>query len=262
MWKSTLPRPPVATPAPPLDTGVGVLDRAIAIIDAVDRGAVTLAEVTVATGISRTTAHRLLRSLERHAFLTRDRDAGYRLGPHLGRLARETDGPWPWQLLAHGPLARLADATGESAQLYVREGDARICVEAVESSNELRTSVPVGARLPLTAGSAGKVFLTWMAAADRERLVAQAVPLTRTTPTGKALAAELAAIRDRGWASSAGEREEGVGSISVPILGDEDRPLAVVSISGPVSRVGGTDPAPFLGAVGIAALEIGASAGV
>jgi DNA-binding IclR family transcriptional regulator len=257
-----LPGPPAPAPSLPLDTGVGVLDRAVAILDAVDRGAATLAEVTGATGISRTTAHRLLRSLERHAFLSRDRGSGYRLGPHLGRLAGDADRSLPWHLLAHGPLARLAETTGESAQLYVREGDARICVEAVESSNELRTSVPVGATLPLTAGSAGKIFLAWMSPAAQRRLVSDAAALTPNTPTGEALAGELAAIRERGWASSAGEREEGVGSISVPILDDDGSPLAVVSVSGPVTRVGGTDPAPFLGAVGIAAMEIGASAGL
>jgi DNA-binding IclR family transcriptional regulator len=256
----TVPDTPAAASPSPLDTGVGVLDRSVAILDAVDRGARTLAEVVGATGLSRTTAHRLLQALERHALLSHERGAGYRLGPHLARLASGPLHAMPWRELARGPLARLAKATGESAQLYVREGDVRICVEAVESANELRTSVPVGARLPLSAGSAGKVFLAWTSAADRERLVEDASALTRRTPTGAKLTRELATVRSRGWAASAGEREDGVGSVSVPVLGSGGEPLAVVSISGPVTRVGGAAAAPQLDAVRTAAHEIEAAA--
>jgi DNA-binding IclR family transcriptional regulator len=254
-----LPGTPSAPPPPIADTGVGVLDRSVSILDAIDRGARTLAEVVTDTGLTRTTAHRLLQALARHAFITRERGSGYRLGPHLARLAAGSVGAMPWRELARGPLERLAAATGESAQLYVREGDARVCVEAVESANELRTSVPVGARLPLTAGSAGKVFLAFASAADRERLIENAAPLTRRTPVGAKLARELGTVRDRRWATSAGEREDGVGSVSVPVRSTGDDPLAVVSISGPISRVGGSRPGPHLDAVRAAAQEIEAA---
>jgi DNA-binding IclR family transcriptional regulator len=253
----TLPDAPGAPPPRIADTGVGVLDRSVAILDAVERGARTLAEVVGATGLSRTTAHRLLQALERHALLSHERGSGYRLGPHLARLAAGSERGMPWPALARGPLERLAAATGESAQLYVREADVRVCVEAVESANELRTSVPVGARLPLNAGSAGKVFLAWSSVADRERLVAGARALTRRTPVGAKLERELDAVRARGWASSAGEREDGVGSVSVPVRGPgSDAPLAVISISGPISRVGGSGPPPHLEAVRAASREI------
>ncbi len=217
----TLPDGTTAPIVAPLDTGVGVLDRSVAILDAVERGARTLAEVVAVTRLSRTTAHRLLQALERHGFLDRGSGTGYRLGPHLDRLASGAHRTAAWRELAHTALGRLAERTGESAQLYVREGDSRICVDAVDSTSELRTSVPVGARLPLTAGSAGKVFLAWSTADDRERLLAGAAALTRSTPTEGKLARELAAIPARGWASSAGEREDGVGSLSVPV--DERR---------------------------------------
>lgn len=253
---------PDVRPTPSVDTGVGVLDRSVAVLDAVDRGARTLAEVVDATGLSRTTTHRLLQALERHAMLSHERGTGYRLGPHLARLAAGSFRTMPWRELARAPLVRLAEATGESAQLYVREGDVRVCVEAVESTNELRTSVPVGARLPLTAGSAGKVFLAWASPADRRRLIEDAPALTRRTPTGAKLGRELTTVRSRGWAASAGEREDGVGSVSVPVRGAGGEPLAVVSISGPITRVGGAGAAPHLEAVRAAALEIEAAAAI
>jgi DNA-binding IclR family transcriptional regulator len=256
-----LPDAPPPRPPSIVDTGVGVLDRSVAILDAVDRGARTLAEVVSATGLSRTTAHRLLQALQRHALLSHERGAGYRLGPHLGTLAAGSFRAMPWQELARPALSRLAEATGESAQLYVREADVRVCVAAVESASELRTSVPVGARLPLTAGSAGKVFLAWASPADRDRLIDAATALTGRTPTGVKLSREVAAVRRRGWAASAGERESGVGSLSVPVRGADEEPLAVVSISGPITRVGGAGTTPHLEAVRRAAREIEAAAG-
>ena len=139
------------------------------------------------------------------ASCSRPDGVGYVLGPGLLGLAAAARAALPLRELARPPLERLAAATGESAQLYVRDGDRRICVDAVDSEQELRTIVDVGATLPLTKGSAGKVLLAWSvqdATADR-------------------LAAQLAAVRRRGWAESHGERETGVASISAPVLGPD-----------------------------------------
>lgn len=220
------------------DTGVRTLDRAIAVLDAVDRGARSHAEVVVDTGLSRTTTHRLLKALEAHG-LVQLRDDGYRLGPRLLRLGSGSLAQISLREAAHGALERLAAATGESAQLYVAgtHGE-RVCVDAVQSSSELRTIVPIGAVLPITAGSAGKVFLGWLPEALREDLVAAAKALTEATPTGDRLRQQVATARRRGWASSAGERMEGVGSVSAPVRSARDELIAVVSISGPVARIG------------------------
>src|SRR5207245_11481912 len=131
-------------------------------------------------------------------------------------------------------------ATGESAQLFVRDADRRLCVDAVESDSELRTIVEIGSELPLTAGSAGKVFLAFGPVSMRDRLVVGAVKLTSRTPAGDDLTRQLAAVRRAGFAASAGERQPGVGSVSAPVLGPLEEPLAVVSVSGPLTRMGGS----------------------
>ena len=211
-------------------SGVGTLDRAVAILSAVESGAGRFTDIVGATGLSRSTAHRLIRALETHGLLV-DFGAGigYRLGPRLLRLASEAMRELPLRDLAHPVLERLVRATGESAQLFVRSGDVRVCIDAVESPNELRTIVPIGASLPLTAGSAAKVFLAF--SPSPERLVRKA-----TDPRRFAHEVELA--RSRGWASSAGEREAGVGSVSAPVVGPLGILAAVVSVSGPVARMG------------------------
>jgi DNA-binding IclR family transcriptional regulator len=99
-------------------------------------------------------------ALEVHRLLARDAAGRWRLGPRLAELA---GGPAQDVLLQRaGPvLARLRDTTGESAQLYLRRGDVRVCLAAAERGSGLRDTVPVGAELPLTAGSAGQVLLAW-----------------------------------------------------------------------------------------------------
>jgi DNA-binding IclR family transcriptional regulator len=205
-----------------LRTQVGVLDRCVAILRAIEAGHRSFAAIAAATSLTRPTAHRLLRSLEQHGLVLQADGVGYVLGPGLLGLAAAARAALPLRELARPALERLAAATGESAQLYVRDGDRRICVDTVDSEQELRTIVDVGAALPLTKGSAGKVLLAWSA----------------QDASADPLAAHLAAIRRRGWAESHGERETGVASISAPVLGPDGAILAAVSVSAPESRLG------------------------
>jgi DNA-binding IclR family transcriptional regulator len=240
-------------------TGSGgslVLDRCVAILEAVEEGPRTYTELVRVTGFSRATTHRLIKALEEHEFLSFQRGLGYRLGPRLLRLAALAMRELPLRDLAHPALERLAEVTGESAQLYVRSGDERVCVAAVESTSELRTIVPVGSSLPLVAGSAGKVFLAWASDTDRERLLRRVTRFTPTTPSASQLRAQLDPIRARRWAMSSGERQRGVGSVSAAVRDTEDRLVAVVSISGPESRVAAPAARRFARAVLAAGREI------
>src|SRR4051794_205434 len=199
-------------------SGVGVLDKAVVVLDAVAGGAHSLAQVTESTGLSRATAHRLAVALEVHRFLARETDGRWQLGPRLAP-ARADD------LLdrAGTVLARLRDLTAESAQLYRRQGDRRICVAAADLGSGLRDTVPVGAALPMTAGSAAQVLLAFG---------------TGEVPDGAAFTARtLAEVRRRGWAHSVGEREQGVASVSAPVLAASGDALAPVSVSGPIERL-------------------------
>jgi len=209
-----------------------------------------------ATGLSRTTAHRLLKSLVAHGMLEYVGGRGYRLGPWFLKLAAAALQEPSLRDVAHPALERLAAATGESAQLYVTSVDGRVCVDAVESSSELRTFVPIGEELPLWAGSAGKIFMAAMPADRVDELVRRARPLTPATPTGDRLRRQLAIVRRQGWAASAGERQEGVGSVSAPVHGSRGETLAAVSISGPTSRIRRLDAKRYAPAVVATAREI------
>ncbi len=208
------------------DSGIGVLDKAVGVLHAVTDSPCALAELCDRTGLPRATAHRLAAGLETHRLLARDAQGRWRLGPALSELAARVYDP----LLAAGAvvLPRLREITGESVQLYRREGTARICVAALEPPAGLRDTVPVGTRLPMTAGSGAKVLLAYSDPAIREAVLPSAMFSDRV----------LAEVRRRGWAQSAAEREPGVASVSAPVRDAAGAVIAAISVSGPIDRMG------------------------
>jgi DNA-binding IclR family transcriptional regulator len=219
-------------------TGVGVLDRCVAVLDAVERGSRSFTDIVETTGLTRSTTHRLVKALEAQGLLTFQGSYGYRLGTRLLRLAATAMRELPLRDLAHPILERLARMTGESSQLFIRDYERRVCIDSVESDSELRTIVEIGSELPLTAGSAGKVFLAFGPEGLRRDLIARAEELTEKTPVGPALEQQVATARRLGYATSAGERQPGVGSVSAPVSGQLGELIAVVSVSGPEGRLG------------------------
>jgi DNA-binding IclR family transcriptional regulator len=209
------------------NSGVGVLDKAVAILTTLESGPHSLAELVAATGIARPTAHRLAVALEHHRLVSRDLTGRFILGKRSGELASAA-GVDRLIAVAAPALAALRDATSESAQLYRRQGDVRICVAVAERLSGLRDSVPVGSALTMQAGSAAQILLAWE---DSEKI-------HRGLTNARFTAAQLAADRRRGWAQSVGEREAGVASVSAPVRGPNGKVIAAVSISGPIERLG------------------------
>jgi len=207
-------------------SSVGVLDKAVVVLDCLATGPASLAELVERSGLSRPTAYRLAVALEVHRYVERDATGRFAIGPMIGELAAtaRTD---PLERAAGRVLDRLCNTTHESAQLYRRAGNVRRCIAAAERSSGLRDTVPVGAELPMTAGSAAQVLLAWEPPED-------ALAVTRDA---RFSAATLATVRRRGWASSAGEREAGVASVSAPVFGPDGRVVAAVSVSGPIDRL-------------------------
>lgn len=209
-----------------VSSGIGVVDKSVAILVAVAEQPRALADLVEATELPRATAHRLAVALEVHRLLARDADGRFVLGPRVADLAAALPDPL---VAAAGPvLAWIRDECGESAQLYRRDGAERVCVAAAERTHGLRTTVPVGSRLPLTAGSGAQVICAW---SDRASLV-------DVLPAAEFPERSLAEVRRRGWAQSVGQREAGVASVSAPVLDAEGELLAAVSISGPIERLG------------------------
>ena len=231
-----------------LASGVGVLDKSVAVLAALaERGPLSLAGLVEATGLSRATTHRLAAALETHRLIGRDGAGRYRLGLRLLGWAGAVSTELGLVEAARPVLQALRDETGESAQLFVRDGDSRLCVAASERPSGLRDTVPVGAVLPIDRGSGGKVLLAFGDGAGGFPGVD---------------AGELEAVRRRGWAASVAEREEGVCSVSAPVLDPGGRVHAAVGVSGPINRLGRQPGKRLAGPVVAAARELERRAGL
>ncbi|KHL00488.1 MULTISPECIES: IclR family transcriptional regulator [Sinomonas] len=207
-------------------SGVGVIDKAAMVLDALEAGPTTLAQLVSATGLARPTVHRLALALVHHRLVARDIQGRFVLGSRLVELASAAGEDR--LIAAAGPiLVQLRDATGESAQIFRRQGDWRVCVASAERPVGLRDTIPVGTQLTMKAGSAAQILVAWE---DHDRLL-EGLNNARFTPT------VLAGVRRRGWAQSLGEREPGVASVSAPVRGPSGRVIAAVSISGPIERL-------------------------
>jgi len=211
---------------------VGTFDKAVAVLDALTDEPLALAGLVGATGLPRATAHRLATALEAHGLVRRTDDGRFALGLRLVALGRAAADQLPLAEAAAPALVELRDATGESVQLYVPDGDQRVCVAALESPHGLRTIVALGASLPLDRGSAGRALQGGVGDAGT------------------------------GWVASVAEREPGVASVSAPVRAADGSVVAAVSVSGPIERTG-TDPGARYGAaVARAASAIEAAAGL
>jgi len=160
-----------------------------------------LAALQADTNLPRATAHRLAVALELHGLVRRDPQGRFCLGFELIRFGRAAEDQFPLAELTRPILTRLRDATGESVQLYVADGDGRRCVLSLESTHGLRWIVPQGALLPLDRGSAGTV------------------------------------LQGDDIAESVEEREPGVASVSAAVRDRRGQVVAAVSLSGPVERL-------------------------
>ena len=130
--------------------GVGVIDKAVAILHGLQRnGPMTLSELQVAAELPRATAHRLATALEEHGLVRRDGAGRFALGLALIGLGHAAAERFPLADAARPVLEALRDRTGESVQLYVREGLGRRCVVSLQSPHGLRWIVPEGSLLPL-----------------------------------------------------------------------------------------------------------------
>lgn len=188
----------------------------------------TLKEIAEHTHLNTSTAFRIVNTLERRQYLTRnDTSKQYRLGPRA--LALGYSSHWTENVitLAKPYLRRLQQLFNETVSIYIAEGDCRICLDHVESTHSLRRVIPIGESLPLYKGAAGRVLLTWTSDDERQRYIEK---------YGNISEEEFATIRHNGYAITQDESEHGLFALSVPIFNFEGQVIASLTIAGPSMR--------------------------
>jgi DNA-binding IclR family transcriptional regulator len=244
---------------------VQVLERSIDCLVVLSSGPRTMTEIARATDLPKGTAHRLLTALGYEGRVVRDPVEGrYMLGPGFLRLVMgAVEGMSSMTSVARPILIELWRKTDETILLHTRVGVERVCIEEIPSPQAIRYSAAVGTTAPLYLGSAGRVILAFLPQAERERLLASVTLDAASSPafpSVEELTVELEAVRERGWATSSGERVPGGAAISVPVHWEKGLILAL-SVMGPAERFTSERQLEFLPEMRRVAKAIEGSAG-
>ncbi|MGI6789818.1 IclR family transcriptional regulator [Aminivibrio sp.] len=199
----------------------------------------TLTEITQELQYPFPTVSRLVKALEEEGFLERDKKSKqYRLGYKCTILSSIAQKTVNIRSLSLPYMESLKNRFNETVNLYIRDGDYRICLEQVESTHNLRRSAKLGDKFPLWAGASGRCFLAFMSQEELEFLIQNAQKITRFTVIDKQVILEKNnVLRKNGFTISVSERENGVSSVASPILDNTGRPVACIAVSGPTSRL-------------------------
>jgi DNA-binding IclR family transcriptional regulator len=218
---------------------IQAVDRAVALLKSVAGSATppTVLELARECGINRSTAWRLLRTLEHHGLVDRDPiTQRYTVGyGAISVAAAVTDDALVRRV--RPLLAKLAAATGESVTLAVAKRFNLVYVDQVDPPNLM---VPnwLDKPLPLHATSGGKAFLAWLGPGERDAILPRELPryTTHTITDRDELDRELARVRNLGYALCEREYEEFSSGASAAVLNTRQSPIAVVNVWGPAPR--------------------------
>lgn len=239
----------------------GTTERVVAVIDAIARrGDAGVRELALALGISRSATHRIAQTLARRRVLHPLPSGRYEPGPRMLAWAGSLATRDPLLAVGRTVLTELAGSTEETAYIvgYSPDDTTAIVLDVAQGTLPIRYTLPVGSFPPLSAGAAGKAILAWL---DDDVVSSQPqLRIRDATLGGGELIADLAAIRERGYATSIGERIAAAAGAAAPIFRHGDV-AGAVGISIPRHRLVAPDMAPFGELVRDAAQRITASLG-
>ncbi len=204
----------------------------------VEDGEMGVTELSRRLALPKSTVHRLLEPLVVRDLVVQDPATGrYRLGPAAFRLGSAFARSLDVRQAALPAMHDLARRTGETVNLNIRQGTYRVCIEKVDSVQDVRHFVELGRPLPLFAGASGKVLLAYADADVLAAVLRDLRPLTgRTVTDPNRLRAQLARIRRQGYAVSWNERVEGAAAVSAPVWDAAGTVVAGLTVSGPTYR--------------------------
>ena len=216
------------------------VDRAAALLKAVANAKQppTVGELAAQCGLNRSTAWRLLATLDAQGLVERDPvTQRYSVGYAIFQIAAGGDHD-AFVRRAHPVLERLANDTGETASLAVVKRFELVYVDQVEAPKVMSPNW-LGRSVALHATSSGKAFLAWLPPEEREVLVPERLErFTDTTITDRrSLEEQLEAVRRDGYSVCVGELEQALYGVSAAVLNERERPVAIVSVWGPQHRV-------------------------
>jgi IclR family KDG regulon transcriptional repressor len=222
-------------------SAVRTVDRIAAILECFTprEPYLSMSEISERLGLAKSTAHRLLSSMVENGFLSRAPDRTYSLGYQFIYWASIVQSEFDLGELAHPFLERLNGATGETAILTVLEDRWVVCVEKVESTQAVRLVMPIGKRRYPHAGASAKILMAYMPPeAIAEAISATGLPrlMKNTITDPDELRRELEGVRQRSYATSFEETDEGTMGVAAAVFDRSGSVLAGIGVACPMSR--------------------------
>jgi IclR family acetate operon transcriptional repressor len=211
---------------------VGSVARALALLDALAEGPAGVNALARRIGVNPSSASRLLATLDSGGLVDREPGGPYRLGLRLVALADGVLARLDVRDLARPELRALVEQTGETATLSVPGGGDAVTVDFLAGESSVVSMARVGRPSVGHATAAGKVLLAFHGG-QPARLPAYT---ERTITEPGRLSAELATVRERGWADAEGEREPDLNALAAPVSGREGELVAILGLQGPAAR--------------------------
>jgi IclR family acetate operon transcriptional repressor len=244
---------PAAEPAPAAPGVVTSVDRAVDVLLLFGRSvrpSLGVTEISQELGMPKSGVHRVLTTLRARRLITYDeKTRKYALGQAAVALSQSYITRLDIQSVASGTISALMRATGETATLAVRRHGSVVHRAQAVPEHELRLEVRIGRASPLHASASGKAFLATLPEQEAEDYLRRSTleAVTPHTLTDAAeLRAQLAEVRERGFAVSHGERLVGVTSVAATACDHDAYPVAAVAVSGPAPRIDVVDLAPHV----------------
>ncbi len=206
-----------------------------------ERTSLSLQELADRIDLPKSTAFRIVQSLEKAGYLVRLDDKQYCLSLRFLRLAGLVKSTLGIRDIARPVMVDLSESTQEAISVHTVIGKNRVCIESVAAASTLRSVVQTGEQVPLVAGSATKVLLAYMPKKELTPLL-PAIAKASKRPQSEYLK-ELESVRKAGYAISHGERLLGVSAISAPIMDVNEEVKYCLSLGGPSVRIQGNEKA-------------------
>lgn len=222
---------------------IAAVDRAVAVLDTVAGGGsgITLSEVARCADLDEATTLRYLSSLGGHELVVRDEETGrYTLGLRLYRLGQQAVGLRDVRKLALPQMERLLEQFEETVNLAQWRGDALVVIDVLESTRSIRRGASIGDQDIWHASALGKSILACLPNVEAIKLLEHTERARYTEHTLVAideLLANLATVRELGYAVDDEEYEQGLRCVAAPVRDRRSRPTYAISISGVAARM-------------------------
>ncbi len=204
--------------------GAAAVDRALSLLSAFRAGDISLGlgELAERTQLYKSTALRLLASLEHARLVQKLADGRYALGAEVARLHGVYAASFSLDRVVLPVLRELVAATGESAAYHVRQGEARLCLYRVDSPHPIRDHIKAGDLLPADRGTGARILIAFGAGQVR---------------SGSSKDRQLyARIREQGYYTAVGDRLAEVAGISAPVFGADGSLAGALTLTMPGNR--------------------------